>query len=141
MAMVIDRADSCVGIEPGGAPTAAAAASGWLKSLPENENEVRAIASDLVLRTLRVALEPGNITILRKLKEQPSSSFSDLVDAARLSRLSVHERVNDLIQAGLAVKDIQTGQVQGTKAADVLMTFVQQTEDELFSLIRARLKA
>ena len=139
LAMVIDKADSFVGMTPGGTSMEShpdsRGESGWIQSLAKNEDEVRAIALDLVLRALRVALEPTNFTILRKLKEQPSVSFADLMSVTELNRLSVSERVNDLIQVGLAVKDIQTGEVQGTGAAEGLLDFVQQTQHHLCSLI------
>ena len=143
LAMVIDRTDRFVGM---------AAASGvveglsdeqsssrWLHTLADNHDEVRVIAGDLVLRAFRVALEPTNFTILQKLREQPAVPLADLMQATQLNRLSLCERVNDLIQAGLAVKDVQTGQVQRTTATEVLVDFVQQIQDNLYNYILQRL--
>ncbi len=144
LALVMDKADSFVGMTPAGMPaqnhTGEQAPARWLKSLIENHDEMRAIANDLVLRAFRVALEPTSFTILLKLREQPAVSFADLMHTTQLNRLSLHERINDLIQAGLAGKDMQAGQVQGTKAAMALVDFVQETRDNLFNLIRHKLE-
>jgi hypothetical protein len=143
LAMALDRADRFVGMSAAG--VAAENQSGeqgserWLQSLAENHDEVRAIAGDLVLRALRVALEPTNFTILLKLREQPAVSLLDLVQVTQLNRLSLSERVNDLIQVGLAVKDVQTGQVQGTKATEAVVDFFQQTQESLCNLILQKL--
>jgi hypothetical protein len=143
LAMVIDRTDSFVGMTPaGGAIENLAdeqASSRWLHALANNHDEVRTIAGDLVLRALRAALEPTNFAILLKLREQLAVALPDLMQATQLNRLSLSERVNDLIQAGLAVKDVQTGQVQGTKAAEAIVDFLQNTQDRLFNLILQKL--
>jgi hypothetical protein len=144
LAMVIDKTDSFVGMTPAGGTienlTDEQTPSRWLHALANNHGEVRAIAGDLVLRALRVALEPANFTILLKLREQPAVSFPELMQATQLNRLSLGERVNDLIQAGLAMKDMQTGQAQGTKAAEALVTFFQQAQESLAHLIMQKLR-
>jgi hypothetical protein len=143
LAMVIDRTDSFVGMPPVGESLRSQAGEQvplrWLNALANNHGEIKAIASDLVLRFFRVALEPTNFTILLKLSEQPVVSLPELLQATQVNRLSLSERVNDLIQAGLAVKDVQTGQVQGTKAAEAMVGFVQQTQENLCELILQKL--
>jgi hypothetical protein len=143
LAMVLDRADRFVGISAAGVPaenqSGEQGSERWLQSLAKNPDEVRAIAGDLVLRALRVALEPTNFAILLKLREQPAVSLPELLQATQLNRLSLNERINDLIQVGLAVKDVQTSQVQGTKAAEALVDFVQQTQENLCNLILQKL--
>lgn len=144
LAMVIDRTDSFVGMAPASGAIENLAdeqsPSRWLHALANNHDEVKAIAGDLVLRALRVALEPANFAILLKLREQPAVSLHYLMQATRLNRLSLSEYVNDLIQVGLAVKDVQTGQVQGTKAAEALVDFAQCTQHHLFNLILQNLQ-
>jgi hypothetical protein len=144
LAMVIDRTDSFVGMTPVGAAIENLASeqtpSRWLTALANNHDEVKAIAGDLVLRTLRVALEPTSFAILLKLREQPAVPLPDLMQATQLNRLSLSERVNDLIQVGLAVKDVQTGQVQGTKAAEAIVDFAQRTQDHLINFILQNLQ-
>ncbi len=144
LAMVIERTDSFVGMTPAGATienlSGEPGPSRWLNALANNHDEVKAIAGDFVLRAFRVALEPTNFTILLKLREQPAVSLPDLMQATLLNRLSLSERINDLIQVGLVIKDVQTGQVQGTQAAEALVDFFQRTRDHLFNLILQNLQ-
>jgi|GEM_PF-1132247 len=143
LAMVIDRTDSFVGMAPAGAAienlSDEQAPSRWLHALANNHDEVTTIAGDLVVRAFRIALEPTNFAILLQLREQLAVSLPDLMQATQLNRLSLNERINDLIQAGLAVKDVQTGQVQGTKAAEAIVDFIQQVRDKLSDLILQKL--
>ncbi len=140
LAMVIDRTDSFVGMTPAGADVSGELTpSRWLNALANNLDEVKAIAGDLVSRALRTALAPENFAILLKLREQPAVPFSELMTATQLNRLSLSERVNDLVQVGLAVKDVQTSQVQGTKAAEAIVDFIQQVRDKLSDLILQKL--
>ncbi|MDZ7404356.1 MAG: ArsR family transcriptional regulator [candidate division KSB1 bacterium] len=142
LAMIIDKTDSFVGMAPSGElPEGHAGAQAplrWLQTLANSPEEVKAIAGDLVLRALRAALEPTNLAILMKLREQPVVSFGDLMQATQVNRLSLSERINDLIQAGLAVKEVQTGQVQGTKAAEAIVDFIQRVQAKLSDLIAQR---
>jgi hypothetical protein len=143
LAMVIDRTDSFVGMTPAGAAVENLSdeqnSSSWLNTLINNRDEVKAIAADLVSRTLRTALEPENFAILLKLREQTALSLVDLMQATSLNRLALNERINDLVQVGVVVKDVQTGQVQGTKAAEALVDFIQQVQDKLSDLIMQKL--
>ncbi|MDZ7268507.1 MAG: hypothetical protein ONB48_12295 [candidate division KSB1 bacterium] len=139
LAMIIDKADSFVGMAPSGelpeGHVGAQAPPRWLQTLADSPDEVKAIAGDLVLRALRAALEPTNLAILVKLREQPVVSLGDLMQATQVNRLSLGERINDLIQSGLAMKEVQTGQVQGTQAAEAVVDFFQQTRDQLVKRI------
>jgi hypothetical protein len=143
LAMVIDRTDSFVGMTPAGAAvenlSGEQISSRWLSALANNLEEIKAIAGDLVSRALRTALAPENFAILLKLQEQPAVPFSELMTATQLNRLSLNERINDLVQVGLAIKDVQTGQVQGTKAAEAIVDFIQQARDKLSDLIMQKL--
>ncbi|MBI4456605.1 MAG: hypothetical protein HY644_11995 [Acidobacteria bacterium] len=142
LAMIVDRTERFVGMTPAGFPVDPQlpneVAAPWQQSLAGNKDEIQAIALDLILRALQTAVEPTNFQILQILKEQPAVSFSELMRATRLNCLSLMERVNDLIQVGLAVKDIQTGQVQGTKAAASLLRFVEETQGRLCEMILER---
>lgn len=138
MAMVIDQADRFVGMPETG--EAAKEETGWLKSLAQSDDEVNEIAEDLILRVFRAALEPTNYTILQKLLQQTSASYSELMKASGMNRLSVSERVNDLIQVGLAVKDNQADQAQGTKATYAILQLCEKTQVSLRNLILDKLQ-
>lgn len=137
MAMAINQADRFVGMPETG--EAAKEENGWFKNLAQSDEEVNEIAEDLILRALRTALEPINYIILQELVQRTSASYSELMKASEMNRLSVSERVNDLIQVGLAVKDVQTDQVQGTNAAQSIVKFVKSTQDNLFQIIKEKL--
>ncbi len=53
-----------------------------------------------------------------------------------LDRLTLGERVNDLIQVGLATKDVETRSVSGTPVAAVLLSLVDETREFLVQRIR-----
>ncbi|MFQ5707742.1 MAG: winged helix-turn-helix domain-containing protein [bacterium] len=137
IALVLDQADRFVGMSPAG--EAAQGEGRWLQSVVEKPEELRQVAEDLVLRAFALALQPANFSILQQLQNQASVSLAELVQACGLSRLSVSERVNDLIQVGLATKDVQTGQVQATKAAERVVALLQQTRESLLKLLLDKL--
>jgi len=137
MAMAIDQADRFVGMTETG--EADSREAGWFLSLAQRSEEVDEIAEDLILRAFRTALEPDNYAILQGLGKQPSVSCSDLMKASGMNRLSVSERVNDLIQVGLVIKDVQTDQVQGTKAAHAILQLFGKAQVSLRELILDKL--
>ncbi len=138
MAMAIDQADRFVGMPETG--EAGKEETGWFKNLAQSDEEVNEIAEDLILRAFRTALEPTNYIILQELVQRTSASYSELIKASGMNRLSVSERVNDLIQVGLAVKDVQTDQVQGTKAAYSILQLCEKTQVSLRNLILEKLQ-
>ena len=113
----------------------------WLSHLPEHPEEIEEIANDLVLRAFRAALEPTNYLILQTLKHDTSISISDLMKVTEWNLMSVSERVNDLIQVGLAVKDVQTGQVQATRAGQGLMEWMQEMQNALKKTIQEKFQS
>lgn len=120
IALAIDREDRFVaGPEEGGAETVAPGP------------DVERAAEELVLRSLRVGTETVNLSIVRELSKEVTTSFSDLLDATGLDRLTLGERVNDLIQVGLAAKDVETRSVSGTPAAAGLLSFIDETVDKI----------
>jgi DNA-binding IclR family transcriptional regulator len=125
LALAIDREDRFVaGPEEGGAKTVGPGP------------DVERAAEELVLRSLRVGTEAVNLSILRELSKEVTTSFSDLLDATGLDRLTLGERVNDLIQVGLAAKDVETRSVSGTPAAAGLLGFIDETRESLVDQIR-----
>jgi len=109
IAMAIDREDRFVAGPEEGVPTVGPPGS-----------DVERAAEELVLRSLRVGTETVNFSILRELSKEITTPFSELMDVTGLDRLTLGERVNDLIQVGLATKDVETRSVSGTPAAGAL---------------------
>ena len=54
-----------------------------------------------------------------------------------LDRLTLGERVNDLIQVGLATKDVETRAVSATAAGAGLVDFITETKRSLVEKIGA----
>jgi hypothetical protein len=90
----------------------------WLSSL--TPAEIDAAAGEMTLRALRTAADPFNYRVLRCLADQPTLSMPALESGSGLDRLSLGERVNDLIQVGLASREIDTDSVQITDAGRAL---------------------
>ncbi len=133
--LAIDQAQRFVAILPGAESESLNEKELWLGNLPNHPEEINEIAKELVLRVFRTALEPTNYVILQKLIKETWVPFSDIMQVTGLNILSVSERVNDLIQAGLAVKDVQTGQVQATQAAQRVIEVFQEMQGGLSKTI------
>jgi len=140
LALAVDRAESFVGMAPGGGPLGELAAAGRsVEALAHNPEEIRVVAQELVLRAFRAALEPTNLALLKALREEPSTASSELAAATGLSRLLLHERINDLIQAGLVAKDVQADSVQPTGAVAPLVDFMDRVTAALCRILAERL--
>ncbi|MEK7278142.1 MAG: hypothetical protein AAB427_12395 [Chloroflexota bacterium] len=99
----------------------------WLSS--QNDGDWSAAATDISLRALRAAADPINFSILAFLSTQASVPFAELEKAAGLGRLALTERVNDLAQVGLAARNIDTDQVQGTAGGAALVGLINSISE------------
>ena len=106
LAMVIDREDRFV--------TGAEAGKGGDDVIIRDASRA---AEALVLRSIRVGIETVNFSILTELSKDVTTSFADVTETTGLDRLTLGERVNDLIQVGVATKNVETRSVAGTQAA------------------------
>lgn len=100
--------------EPGGGAPAPALAPG----------ERAAAARELMLRALRTAADPVGFAMLRRLAEG-DATLDELVGLVSLPRLSVWERVNDLVQAGLAGRSLEQDRAGLTPLGRVLVGLVE----------------
>ncbi len=108
----------------------------WLSS--QKESDWSAAATDITLRALRAAADPINFSILAFLSTQASVPFADLEKAAGLGRLALTERVNDLAQVGLAGRNIDTDQVQGTAGGAALVGLINSIGDATAKQLHAK---
>jgi hypothetical protein len=110
----------------------------WLAS--QDDGVLRDAAADMTLRALRAAADPTNFAILTFLSAHAAAPIAELERASGLGRLALTERVNDLVQVGLAGQNIDTHQVQGTAAGAALVGLIdsirEATTKKLASLIR-----
>ncbi len=86
----------------------------------------RRAVEESVLRSLRLAADPLTFPILAHLKDHGPVSVGDLAVTVGLPRLSVEERISDLVSAGLAAKLSARGQVAGTEAGDAVVALVRE---------------
>jgi hypothetical protein len=82
-------------------------------------------ALDMTLRALRVAADPTNFSILVYLAANSTATLPALEEASGLKRLALNERVNDLIQVGLAARNIDTDQTQLTAGGAALVALIE----------------
>jgi hypothetical protein len=86
-----------------------------------------------------VGADPVNFRVLLELSKDVTTPFADLMAATGLDRLTLGERVNDLIQVGLATKDVETRTVSGTPAAAALLDLVERTRESLIEAMAAEM--
>jgi hypothetical protein len=96
---------------------------GWLAGQTD-EKQLAEYSRELLLRALRVAGDPINFQILNLLDRIDPIDVPALMRETRLNRVAVSERVNDLVQTGLAVREMVNDQVRGTDLSAGLATFV-----------------
>ena len=94
----------------------------WLAS--QGEGALQEAATDMTLRALRAAADPTNFALLAFLSAHTSAPMAELEAATGFGRLALAERVNDLVQVGLAGRNIDTDHVQGTAAGAALVGLI-----------------
>ncbi len=99
----------------------------WLAS--SQDGDWQAAATEMTLRALRVAADPTNYAILSLLLVRASAPVAELEKATGLGRLALAERINDLVQVGLAGRNIDTDQVQGTAAGAALTGLISSISE------------
>jgi hypothetical protein len=101
----------------------------WLANF--NDNELPAAAAELTLRALRTASDPINYQILITLSHHATLSLPDLIAATSLTRLPLSERLNDLVQVGLATRLIDTDHAQITASGAEMAVFIRNIIEEV----------
>ncbi len=94
----------------------------WLAA--QGESALRDAATDMTLRALRVAADPTNFALLNFLATHAATPMAELEKATGLGRLALAERVNDLVQVGLAGRNIDTDHVQCTAGGAALVELI-----------------
>lgn len=93
------------------------------------EAELPEAATELTLRALRTGADPANFRILRALAADDSHALGRLIETTGLGRLVLSERLNDLVQVGLATRLIDTDHAQITPAGASLLRLVEALVD------------
>lgn len=111
----------------------------WLEELATKEAECEEVATEMILRALRTGAETVNYRILTRLSREGSLSVAELMAVSGLGRLSVLERVNDLTQAGLASRALESDRVQATRLTVGLVGLIEGVKRRLTKKIEERL--
>lgn len=90
----------------------------WLTS--QRPEDLAAASQEMTLRALRLAADPTNFALLGRLAAGVALTTAELEAATGLGRLTLGERLNDLVQVGLAARSVDTDQVQATQAGAAL---------------------
>lgn len=113
---------------------------GWL-GRQITEGQLAESSEEVLLRTLRVAGDPVNFRLLTQLDPLEASEVPALMEQLGLGRVAVSERVNDLVQAGLASRDMVSDQIRGTALAAGIVTWVRDLADESATRVGDQLRA
>ncbi len=93
--------------------------------------ELPEAATELTLRALSIVAERANFTLLQALVSDESCSMKRLIQTTGWGRLVLSERLNDLIQVGLATRMIDTDHAQITVAGANAVTLVEALRIEV----------
>jgi hypothetical protein len=96
----------------------------WLAG--QGDSALAQAAGEMTLRALRAAADPTNFRILQALSAGASAPTAQLEEACGLGRLALNERLNDLVQVGLAGRNIDTDQAQITAAGAAVVQWIDE---------------
>jgi len=111
----------------------------WLEGLVRDAGALSGVGRELVLRAFRVGADAVNFEILTRLHDEEAVALSDLAQATGLPHFTVSERVNDLVQVGLAVRVLEQDAVRATALTRGFLGLVGGIEGRLTAVIRERL--
>ena len=96
-------------------------------------------ALEVLLRGLRAVGDPVNFRLLEMLGPLESVGLPEMMKATGLGRVAVSERVNDMVQVGLATREMIDGQIRATPLATGLCALVRQFAERSGSRLKAEL--
>lgn len=99
--------------------------------VPPSSEQGERLAGEMLLRALRVGVEPVNQAILLRLTHAEAVGLPALMELTGLPRVAVIERVKDLSQVGLASYAVETGEARATALAEGLLGFEDEVRGRL----------
>jgi hypothetical protein len=115
-----------------------AGSGSWLNE--QDDESLAASASGMTLRALRVAADSHNFLILSRLAKNDTSPVAQVQAAVHLDRMTLSERLNDMVQVGLIIREIDTDHVQISDAGKIVVALISQIQEETAQSLRALLK-
>ena len=104
----------------------ASAFVGWLADESEAER-LGGHAREMLLRALKTVADPVNYDLVTRLDPLDGVELSALLAATGLGRVALSERLNDLVQTGLASRELVGDQVRSTALAAGLLEWIEAT--------------
>jgi len=95
----------------------------WLADF--EADELPEAAAELTLRALRAVANPNTFTLLTALAGNDTHSIAQLMAITGFGRLALSERLNDLVQLGLAIRLIDTDHAQITPAGAAMLQLIE----------------
>jgi DNA-binding HxlR family transcriptional regulator len=96
----------------------------WRESFTGDADAGLATARESVLRTLQMAVDTRYFVILEELAGPGHLKTADLADRVGVGKLTLQERVSDLVSAGLASKVPEADQVSISSAGTAVVELV-----------------
>jgi DNA-binding HxlR family transcriptional regulator len=96
----------------------------WLSEF--NKGELADSAMAMTLRAMSTVSDSVNFSLLSLLASTESFSMRDLIQKSGIARLMLSERLNDLVQVGLAARLIDTDHVQITAAGADMAALINE---------------
>ncbi len=97
---------------------------GWLAGEIEAER-LGIHAREMLLRALKLVADPVNLDLLSRLDPLDAVELPALLESTELDRVALSERLNDLVQTGLASRELVGDQVRSTPLATGLVEWVE----------------
>ncbi len=110
----------------------------WLGGFVETELPEASV--ELALRALRTAADPLNFALLQALAADESRYMGQLVESVGLGRLALTERLNDLIQVGLASRNIDTDHAQITAAGMGMVELIKALVAGVAEMVKSKIE-
>jgi len=98
----------------------------WKESFDADPTARHLAARESVLRTIQIASNPECFSILEALHTPENLSTGELVETTGLGRLTLQERVGDLVSAGLVSKVPEADQVRITTGGHALAELIRR---------------
>lgn len=106
-----------------------------IEPVPPSSEEAERVAGEMLLRALRVGVEPVSQAILLRLTHAEAVGLPALMELTGLPRVAVIERVKDLSQVGLASYAVETGEARATALAEGLLGFEDEVRGRLMRVM------
>jgi DNA-binding HxlR family transcriptional regulator len=96
----------------------------WLAEFAKDELPEAALT--MTLKALQTSADSANFKILKALESNESQKMADLMEMTGNGRLQLSERLNDLVQVGLASRLIDTDHAQITAAGAAMVELIEE---------------